>query len=125
MNKIRVEMPASILADPSNWEWKDKSTYMSGHCYRGTSMEAMETIDSCDNCDGSRCDNCEERTVPEHWELSVYSDDLYDALKETGLGEDAASDLAYNDFGCDTHVLNWDYQPSEEVLHELEERTKI
>lgn len=121
MGKIKVEMPESIINDSSNWRYEDTSHYMSGHMYRGTNMEEFETIDSCDNCDGARCDYCEERTIPAHWELSVESDKLYKALMENGVPEDAAADLAYNDFGCKTHWLKWDYEIPEEVLKELSE----
>lgn len=118
--KERVEMPEAILSNPENWRWKDKEFYMSGHMYRGTNMEAFETINSCDNCDGVRCDTCEERFIEAHWELAVSTDELYEALQATELSDDVAADLAYSDFPCKTHYLVWDYQPSEEVLKELE-----
>lgn len=120
MSKIKVNMPESILADPSNWTYTEESHYMSGHMYRGTSMEAFETIDSCDNCDGARCDRCEKRTVPAHWELAVNTDELYEALEKAGVDSSVASDLAYNDFGSPTHWLSWDYHPSKDVLKQLE-----
>ena len=117
--KTMVEMPQSILNDKSNWRYKDASYYMSGHMYRGTSMEAFETIDSCGNCDGASCDTCERREIPAGWELSVETDKLCKALINDGVHKDVAEDLAYNDFGCKTHWLKWDYDIPEEVLKEL------
>ena len=117
--KTMVEMPQSILNDKSNWRYKDASYYMSGHMYRGTSMEAFETIDSCGNCDGARCDTCERREIPAGWELSVETDKLCKALIDDGVPTDVAEDLAYNDFGCKTHWLKWDYDIPENVLKEL------
>lgn len=124
MSKVKVEMPESILVNPDNWVYKEECHYMSGHMYRGTSMEAFESIDSCGTCDGARCDNCEKRTIPAHWELSINTDVLYDALKEAGLDENVASDLAYNDSGSPTHWLTWNYEPSEDVLKQLEAAKK-
>lgn len=119
--KVRVDMPEAILTNVDNWRWKGTGHYMSGHMYRGTEMEAFETIDSCDNCDGARCDHCEERKIPAHWELSVSTDELCEALKAAGIDNDVAEDLAYNDFGSSTHYLSWDYEPSKEVLEKLHE----
>ena len=118
--KTKVEMPKSILNDKDNWRFEDTSYYMSGHMYRGTSMEAFETIDSCGNCDGARCDYCEKREIPAHWELAVESDKLFNALVADGVDESVASDLAFNDFGSKTHWLNFDCDIPEEVLKELE-----
>ena len=42
--KTKVEMPKSILNDKDNWRFVGTSYYMSGHMYRGTSMEAFETM---------------------------------------------------------------------------------
>lgn len=122
--KTRVEMPESILSDPENWRWEEDSHYMSGHMYRGTAMEAFETIDSCGNCDGARCETCEEKTISAHWEVSVNTDELYEALVATGLEDGVAADLAYNDFGCKTHWLDWDCKPSKEMLKQLEAAKK-
>ena len=121
MEKVRVEMPEAILANPNNWYWEDTSYYMSHHMYRGTSMEAFETISTCGNCDGSRCDGCEKKEIPAHWNLSIPSDELYEALVNAGVDESAASDLAYDDMPSKTHSLNWDYRPSKEMLKTLEE----
>ena len=88
--KTKVEMPKSILNDKDNWRFVGTSYYMSGHMYRGTSMEAFETIDSCGNCDGARCDYCEKREIPAHWALAVESDKLYNALIADGVDEGVA-----------------------------------
>ena len=118
--KTKVEMPKKILNDPRNWRMEDVSHYMSGHMYRGTSMEAFETIDSCGNCDGAKCGICKKVEVPAHWSLSVECDRLYNALVEDGIEPDIASDLVYNEFGCKTHYLQWDGDEiPEEVLKEL------
>lgn len=40
-----------------SYSWKEVTMSLSGHLWRGSSME---TDDSCGNCDGGRCNSCRE-----------------------------------------------------------------
>lgn len=109
-------------ADEKWWDIKGVSSYMSRHMHRNS---PFETSSSCGNCDGACCEDedgkplCRRVQVPGHLEFSVYTDTLYTWLKEAGVPEDAASEIAYSDY-CRNHThdgyrLIW---PSESMLKE-------
>lgn len=121
---IRITMPEVILEDLNNWKWNGKPYYMTKHMYRGSKVEPFVDISNCGECDGRQCDGCERLEVPTHWRLdidAVPKDKLYEALIDTGLDKDIAYHLAYVYYQCETHWLDWNCQPPEEIHKQLDQ----
>ena len=98
-----VYLSDELIKNPAFWRMYPQSFYYSGHCHRGS---AIETDDSCGNCDGARCDTCRKIIVESHYTFSCYTNLIYADLMAQGIEECVAADLAYDDFGCGTHILH-------------------
>ena len=115
--KTRVTLSDSLINNPAFWEKTEETFYYSGHCHRGSAIEADDT---CDNCDGANCDWCKKFVVNAHYQFRCYSDVIYHDLLSQGIDKEAAADLAYSDWGCKTHYIAYPTEIPEETRKKID-----